>query len=275
MAAAFPFLLAGSVAASIVAIPLTSLAVRLIERRAEVRPEDLLVALGLAIALFCELVYLKDNMGDQYFRMNTVFKFYIAAWLLAGTGTFVMLGRALDREVITAWLSSLPLRARQGAVVGAILILLASPFVAAGSFSHPSYTLDGLAFLDREHPGDSEAIRYLQGVPGPHVIAEAKGDDYSYAARVSSFTGMQAVVGWTFHQFMWRNDYGPIQERIADLQAIYEDPSRSVELLQKYEVDYLYVGDFERQSYRVSLPLSGIEPVYDRGGVQIYRVTGA
>ncbi|KAF5057994.1 hypothetical protein DSECCO2_351020 [anaerobic digester metagenome] len=275
VAAAFPFLLAGYVAAAIVAIPLTSLAVRLIERRAEVRPEDLLVALGLAIALFCELVYLKDNMGDQYFRMNTVFKFYIAAWLLAGTGTFVMLGRALDREVITAWLSSLPLRARQGAVVGAILILLASPFVAAGSFSHPSYTLDGLAFLDREHPGDSEAIRYLQGVPGPHVIAEAKGDDYSYAARVSSFTGMQAVVGWTFHQFMWRNDYGPIQERIADLQAIYEDPSRSVELLQKYEVDYLYVGDFERQSYRVSLPLSGIEPVYDRGGVQIYRVTGA
>ena len=275
IAAALPFLLLGYVAAAIAVVPLVVLAVRLIEQGTDRRPEDLLVLLGLAIALFCELVYLRDNMGDQYFRMNTVFKFYIAAWLLAGTGTFVMLGRILNREAITARLSSVPSRARHGAVLAAVLILLASPFVAAGSFSHPHYTLDGLAFLDREHPGDAEAIRYLQTVPGTHVIAEAKGDDYSYAARVSSFTGMQAVVGWTFHQFMWRNDYGPIQERIADLQAIYEDPSRSVDLMQKYGVDYLYVGEFEHQTYRVSLPTTGIEPIYDRGGVQIYRVTGA
>ncbi|HQJ88270.1 MAG TPA: DUF2298 domain-containing protein [Methanoregulaceae archaeon] len=273
--AAVPFLLAGYAAAAIVAIPLVSLAIRMIGQRPEIRPEDLLVALGLGIALFCEIVYLKDNMGDQYFRMNTVFKFYIAAWLLSGVGTFVMVGRALDREAVISRISAVPCRVRQGVVIGALILLLVSPFVAAGSFSHPHYTLDGLAFLDREHPGDAEAIRYLQGIPGPHVIAEAKGDDYSYAARISSFSGMQAIVGWTFHQFMWRNDYGPIQERIADIQAIYEDPSRSVGLLRKYDAEYLYVGDFERQQYRVSLPESGLEPVYDRGGVQIYRVAGA
>lgn len=273
--AALPFLLLGYVAAAIAVVPLVVLAVRLIEQGTDRRPEDLLVALGLAIVLFCELVYLKDNMGDQYYRMNTVFKFYNTAWLLVGAGTFVMIGRALDRASVTSRLSSVSLHARQGAVIGAVLILIASPFVAAGSFSHPHYTLDALAFLDREHPGDAEAIRFLQGIHGTHVIAEAKGDDFSYAARVSAFTGMQAIVGWTFHEFLWRNDYGPIQQRIADLQVIYEDPSRSVELLHTYGVDYLYVGDFERQAYRVSLPASGIEPIYDRGGVQIFRVIGA
>ncbi len=275
VAAALPFLLGGYIAAAIAVVPLACLAARLIERRGEGRPEDLLVALGLAIALFCELVYLKDNMGDQYFRMNTVFKFYIGAWLLAGAGTFVMVGRALDREAVTARLAAVPRLARHAAVLGAVALLLVAPFIAAGNFTHPTYTLDGLAFLDREHPGDAGAVRYLQELPGPHVIAEAKGDDYSYAARVSSFTGMQAIVGWTFHQYMWRNDYGPIQERTNDLQAIYEEPTRTIELLQKYDADLLYVGELERTTYRVTLPETGLEPVYDREGVQIYRVTGA
>ena len=32
---------------------------------------------GLTILIMCELIYLKDNMGDTYFRMNTVFKCYL------------------------------------------------------------------------------------------------------------------------------------------------------------------------------------------------------
>ena len=110
-------------------------------------------------------------------------------------------------------------------MIAVLALLLAAPFLAAGNVTHPTYTLDGLAFLDREHPGDADAIRYLQGIPGHHVIVEGQGSDYSYAARVSSFTGMQAVIGWTFHEFMWRNDYGPVQERMADVRAAYEDPA--------------------------------------------------
>ena len=64
--AALPFLLGGYVAAAIAVVPLACLAARIAARDGRWRPEDLLVALGLAIALFCELVYLKDNMGDQY-----------------------------------------------------------------------------------------------------------------------------------------------------------------------------------------------------------------
>jgi YYY domain-containing protein len=272
VAVAVPFLLGGYVAVAIAAVPLTCLVARMATGRDRFRPEDLLVVLGLTIAIFCELVYLKDNMGDQYFRMNTVFKFYIGAWLLLGSGTFVMIGRALNRQFVTDRLATLPMAARRGAVIAALVLLLIAPFVAAGNFAHPTYTLDGLGFLDREHPGDAAAVRYLQGMEGRHVIVEAKGDDYSYAARVSSFTGMQAVIGWTFHQYMWRNDYGPITERIQDVQAAYENPSRTTEIMRKYGADLLYVGDFENERYEVSLPSTGLERIYDQRGVQIYRI---
>ena len=44
--------------------------------------------------------------------------------------------------------------------------------------------------------------------------------------------------------------------------------------MEQYGVDLLYVGDFERETYAVQLPETGLETVYDRGGVQIYRRTG-
>ena len=271
VAVAVPFLLAGYAAAAIAIVPLACLVARLVDRDGRGRPEDLLVVLGLAIAVFCELVYLKDNMGDQYFRMNTVFKLYIAAWLLLGTGTFVMAGRFLDRPAITNGICRVPRAARRGLVIAVLALLLVAPFLAAGNFMHPTYTLDGTAFLDREHPGDAAAIRYLQGIPGHQVIVEGQGDDYSYAARVSSFTGMQTVIGWTFHEFMWRNDYGPVNERMADVRAAYEDPTRTVAVMEKYGADLLYVGDLEREKYHVALPSTGLALMYDQGGVQIYR----
>ena len=141
--AALPFLLAGYAAAAIAVVPLACLVTRLAARDNRGRPEDLLVALGLAIAIFCELVYLKDNMGDQYFRMNTVFKFYIGAWLLLGIGTFVMAGRFLDRPAITERVDRVPRAARRGIVIAVLALLLAAPFLAAGNVTHPTYTLDG------------------------------------------------------------------------------------------------------------------------------------
>jgi uncharacterized membrane protein len=60
---------------------------------------------------------------------------------------------------------------------------------------------------------------------------------------------------------------------MADVRAAYEDPARTVAVMETYGADFLYVGDFERETYHVSLPTTGLEPVYDQGGVQIYRRT--
>lgn len=274
IAVAVPFMLGGYTAAAIAAVPLAVLVRRLVVSRIE-RPEELLAALGIGLALLCEFIYLRDNMGDQYYRMNSVFKFYLISWILLGIGTFTMAARAADRPSVTDRLASVPPTVRKATAVVAIALVLIAPFAAAGSFTSPTYTLDALAFLDREHPDDAQAIRFLQGLEGEHVIIEAKGDDFSYAARVSAMTGIPAVIGWTFHEYLWRNDYGPITERTNDVRDAYEDPAATHMVMEKYGADLIYVGDLERQTYQISLPTSGIEPIYDQRGVQIYRRTEA
>lgn len=45
-------------------------------------PADIVAILGLSILIMCEVFYLVDNMGDTYYRMNTLLQIYIAAWLM-------------------------------------------------------------------------------------------------------------------------------------------------------------------------------------------------
>ena len=42
--------------------------------------------------------------------------------------------------------------------------------------------------------------------------------------------------------------------------------------MRQYGCELLYVGDLEREKYAVNLPSSGLETIYDRYGVQIYRI---
>ena len=41
---------------------------------------------------------MKDNMGETYFRMNTVFKCYLPAWMMLGTAAFAMVGKWLSNS---------------------------------------------------------------------------------------------------------------------------------------------------------------------------------
>ncbi|BBL67664.1 DUF2298 domain-containing protein [Methanoculleus chikugoensis] len=262
--AAVPFVLAGYPAAAIAAVPLVYLAAR---RRFSAI--DTLAMLGLAIVLVTELIYLVDNMGETYFRMNTVFKFYLPAWFLMGTASLAVVGEwlrgaGIDRHVSARMEKALP--------VLAAVLLLAAPFAINVDFGYGSHTLDGAAYLEGSHPGDAAAIAFLRTLPGDHVIVEAEGGDYTYYSRVSSFTGIPAVIGMPFHEYMWRGDEGRISERSADVRAIYEQPGRTVDLARAYDATLLYVGAAERERYAVSIPTDALELIYDAQGVQIYRI---
>ena len=112
--------------------------------------------------------------------------------------------------------------------------------------------LDAEAFLERQYPEDAAAIRWLErNIEGSPMVLEANGDSYSTNCRVSAMTGLPTVLGWYVHEWLWRSDVAAVNERAADVRAIYtsKDADEVWRLLKKYSVEYIFVGSCERQQF--------------------------
>ena len=124
-------------------------------------------------------------------------------------------------------------------------------------------------------PGMPEQLRICRTLPGDEIIVEAEGGDYTYYSRISSFTGIPAIIGMPFHEYMWRgDDTGWFNARLTDIKSIYEDPEKTVPLMKKYHATLLYVGDAERERYKVNISADNLEKIYSVEGTEIYRLTG-
>ena len=64
-------------------------------------------------------------------------------------------------------------------------------------------------------------------------------------------TGLPTVQGWYVHEWLWRDDVNLVQARVDDVKAIYEseDVNQTLELLHKYQVQYVVVGKLEQQKF--------------------------
>jgi uncharacterized membrane protein len=177
-----------------------------------------------------------------------------------------------------------------GLLLGAPAVAVAALLMAAGllyplgatwtknnAFLGPA-TLDGADWMTTARPGDAVAIRWLQqNMPGRPVIAEAWGDDYSEAARVSTFSGLPTLLGWIGHELQWRGNQPTFEQRKQTIEAIYRgaEPAQLPLLLQAQNVDYVYVGGMEVEKYGPGVRdrFDGqFETVYRGDDVTIYRV---
>lgn len=207
-------------------------------------------ALGLIV--IPEIVYVRDIYEKEYARSNTMFKLTYQAFTMFG----ILLGYALIRlwmekkHVIRKVLTS----AVFACFAGCCFYTATAVHAWFGQVWDPSQyqSLDATAYLETTFPEDAAAIRWLNdNVTGDPVVLEANGDSYSDYERVSAMTGLPTVLGWYVHEWLWRGDTGALNERAQEVETIYTSTNQEEvkALLEKYQVEYIFVGAREREKY--------------------------
>jgi uncharacterized membrane protein len=109
----------------------------------------------------------------------------------------------------------------------------------------------------------------------PGVVAEAVGGQYSEYARISTFTGLSAVLGWPGHEGQWR-DAALQGSRKDDIQTLYTTPDwvTAQEIIDRYQIRYIVVGNLERTTYQVSEEKFSrfLKPIFQQGNLTVYEV---
>ena len=207
-------------------------------------------AIGLLI--IPEIVYVKDIYSAEHKRANTMFKLTYQAFIMFGLAAgyiFIRIRRYARRNwKITA-----------AKITAFIMISLPMiyPFYAIPSWyrhlNPDRYEgLDGMAFMKKEHPGDYDLVMWLrENVQGQPSILEANGDSYSYYGRISMATGLPTIQGWYVHEWLWRDDYNIVNERVEEVKTVYEsdDIDMTRQILEKYQIKYIVIGQPERDSF--------------------------
>jgi uncharacterized membrane protein len=233
-----------------------------------------LIGIGALLIIGPEFLYLRDQFGT---RMNTVFKFYFAAWILWGLAAAYALCE-LFREPGKIWgmikpVVVLPL------VLGLLYPILGIWTKTQGFRPERGLRLDGTAYLARLNPSDYEAMQWIMDELPVGTIVEAVGGSYTYFGRVSTHTGFPTVLGWPGHESQWRGGALEQGSRGEDVRFLYQARSWSeaAPIMERYSIDYVYVGALERRTYTPVYEQkfeAFMDPIYKQGEVAIYARRG-
>ena len=218
-------------------------------------PDLFAVLMGLCaigLVLIPELVYVRDIYENGNARANTMFKLTYQAYIMFGMTMIYAIFRLL--------------------IIGKNKILKVLAFIGlfffvwtCGYFGNTVHSwfgevwkpsqykgLNATAFLETDFPEDVNGIRWLkENISDAPVVLEANGDSYSEYERVSAMTGLPTIMGWYVHEWLWRGNLSDLNAKIEEIQEIYTstDEARVKELLEEYNVSYIFVGSCERNKY--------------------------
>ena len=219
-------------------------------------------------------------------RFNTIMKLHLEVWVMWGIASayavyYIMKHRGESRLKRIAGITW------SAALVFMVFASLIHPIASTTSWTSGTTffgtstrgTLDGTAYVSKTNIDDYRAIQWMNNnITGNEIILETPGGAYEYNSRVSTMTGLPTVIGWRSHEQVWGRSRDRIDERARDVDTIYSttDMNRSIKLLKKYNVQYVYIGDVEKDKY----PKPGLqkfndeeffEPVYNEG-TKVYKV---
>lgn len=264
----------------------------------------LLAVTGLAILAGTQLIYLKDFLGGgDWYRMNTLFKFFSQVWVLFGIGAAIGLARLWGGWVRRG---SARLVWRGLWVTGFVLLLAASlAFPILGTPARADErmvgwrpalgTLNGLDYMREgsytwpdastviELRYDWEAIQWLlDHVRGNATIVESSEADYYRAgsSRVASLTGLSALRGMHESEQRYGEQVGPRDGLHREFWTT-DDRQRFFEIVDELRIDLIYVGQLERNLHPAAverlaaMAASGeLEVLFQNAHTVVYAVPG-
>jgi len=216
------------------------------------RDRGLSTALFLAgaaatLVLLTELVRVDDSFG---YRLNTVFKLWLLAWIALAIAAGALAGLAVERaraSMLRPW--------RIGLATACVVVAIAStvtPVAIAISRTQEGQTpgLDATAYLDADLPGIRPAAARARATLDPRkaVVLQAIGDSYSEAGQLSAVSGVPTLLGWPGHERQWRAD-PPVVERRDQTDRIYAGEDDPTVAARAAGVTHVYVGILERGEY--------------------------
>jgi len=231
-----------------------------------------LIITATILIIIPEIGYIKDIYVSDYRRANTMFKLVYQAFILYG---------------LTA--GYIYIRLKKYTLYKFIFILVFISHLSYIYFAVNSYYgslsnyrgLYGLNFLKTNYPDNYQAINWIQdNISGQPVMLEAVGDSYTQFNQISMSTGLPTVQGWIVHEWLWRGGYDQPSARQEDVKNIYqynqEDLSGLRDLIYKYNISYIFVGDNEIQIYpeinQQNFLDLGAKIVFSSGDTKIFKL---
>ncbi len=244
-----------------------------------------LFATSIFLVAFTELFFFQDLFhiaNPPYFRANTVFKFGYHAWMLFGVAT----GAAMHfialclKKIKNENFRVSALVTFVVAVIAYSIVVFIYPIESVKQAYSPAMpwnlkdknlTLNGIKYIELKSSDDLATINWINTHQKDRIVlVEAVGGSYTYFGRIGVNTGMGNPINWESHEWTWRfhypsnikkwqdalgqnidTGYGDVAAVTAEIKDLYEteDVQRANEILAKYKVKYVYVGDSERQQY--------------------------
>ncbi|MBL7159091.1 hypothetical protein ISS85_01315 [Candidatus Microgenomates bacterium] len=242
----------------------------------------LMIFTSTLLLIFPEFFYAKD-IYPGHFRANTMFKLgyqaFIMMSIVSGYTIISLIKKKRPRsnkgffskfkiKIEYQETKTINLRFPTGLFRLAFFLILffqvflvsIYPYFAINSYYGNLKTyhgLDGTAWLKNQYSDDYAGILFLKNLEPrtsnlKPVVVEAVGESYTDYARVSSYSGLPTILGWPVHEWLWRGSYDEPGSRVPEVETIYqsEDLEKTKEMLEKYNVAYVFLGQLEREKYK-------------------------